>query len=129
MRKTVVRALYLIAGLLCVLIGLIGVILPLLPTTPFLLVAAFCFSRSSERLHQYLLNHRIFGGLIRDWENYGVIPLKAKVIATTMMLLMVSYPLFFKSFHIGLKMMVVATILLAMSYIWTRPSVPLLKKG
>ncbi|MCP4596564.1 YbaN family protein [Neptuniibacter sp.] len=129
MRKTVVRALYLIAGLLCVLIGLIGVILPLLPTTPFLLVAAFCFSRSSERLHQYLLNHPIFGGLIRNWEDYGVIPLKAKVIATTMMLVMVSYPLFFKSFHIGLKMMVVATIILAVSYIWTRPSVPLLKKG
>lgn len=129
MRKTVVRALYLIAGLLCVLIGLIGVVLPLLPTTPFLLVAAFCFSRSSERLHQYLLNHPVFGGLIRDWEDYGVIPFKAKVIATTMMLVMVSYPLFFKSFHIGLKMMVVATILLAVSYIWTRPSVPLLKKG
>ncbi|MGB0204686.1 MAG: YbaN family protein [Neptuniibacter sp.] len=122
MRKTVVRILYLTAGWLFVLLGLIGVLLPLVPTTPFLLVAAFCFSRSSERLHQYLLNHRLFGKFIRDWETYGVIPLKIKVLATGMILLMVSYPLIFKTFHIGLKAAVVVTIMGALAYIWTRPS-------
>lgn len=127
MRKTVVRALYLIAGLFCVLLGLIGVVLPLLPTTPFLLVAAFCFSRSSERLHQSLLNNRYVGQIIRDWERDGVIPMKAKVLATTMMLLMVSYPLIFKSFHYGLKLMVIATIIFALTYIWSRPSEPVMK--
>ena len=122
MRKTVVRSLYLVAGLFCVLLGLIGVLLPLLPTTPFLLVAAFCFSRSSERLHQALLNNRYFGRLIRDWEENGIIPLKAKILATSMMLLMVSYPMFFKTFHYGLKAMVVVTICFALYYIWSRPS-------
>ena len=122
MKHTLVRSLYLIAGIICILIGLTGVILPILPTTPFILLAAFCFSRSSERLHQYLLNHRLFGTLISNWENYGVIPRKAKILATAMMLLMVSYPLLFKTFHLGLKALVVATIILAMLYIWTRPS-------
>ncbi|WP_286237511.1 YbaN family protein [Neptuniibacter halophilus] len=124
MRKTVIRTLYLIAGSLCVILGLIGVLLPLLPTTPFMLLAAFCFSRSSERLHQALLNNRIVGKIIRDWEENGVIPLKAKILASSMMLLMVSYPLIFRTFHIGLKAMVVVTIIIALGYIWSRPSVP-----
>lgn len=129
MKKSAVRMLYLIMGLLCVLLGMIGVVLPLLPTTPFMLVAAFCFSRSSERLHQRLLNHRIFGKLIQDWENHGVIPLKAKVLSTVMMLTMVSYPLIFRDFHLGLKLAVVASIVFAVSYIWTRPSQPILGKS
>lgn len=122
MRATLTRYLYLTAGSLCVLLGLIGVVLPLLPTTPFLLVAAFCFSRSSERLHRYLLEHRLFGHLIKDWETYGVIPFKVKCLSTSMMLVMVSYPLLFKTFHWGLKAMVVVTVVGAMVYIWSRPS-------
>ena len=124
MKKTIARTLYLIAGIICVALGLTGVILPILPTTPFLLVAAFCFSRSSETLHQYLLNHRLFGTLISNWENYRVIPLKAKILASIMMPLMVSYPLLFISFHIGLKAIVVVTVCLAALYIWSRPSEP-----
>ena len=124
MRQTLIRTLYLTTGLFFVLLGLIGVLLPLVPTTPFLLVAAFCFSRSSERLHNYLLNHKWFGHYIRDWEAYNVIPLKAKIFSTSMMLLMVSYPLIFQDFHLGLKAMVVATILFALWYVWSRPSAP-----
>ncbi|WP_299179269.1 YbaN family protein [uncultured Neptuniibacter sp.] len=127
MRKTVVRTLYLISGMFCVVLGAIGVILPLLPTTPFLLVAAFCFSRSSERLHQALLHNRYFGKIIQDWEREGVIPFKAKLLSTIMMLLMVSYPLLYKSFHLGLKLLVVATIIFAMVYVWSRPSQVTLK--
>ena len=67
MRQKLIRMIFLISGLFFVLLGVIGLLLPLVPTTPFLLVAAFCFSRSSERLHQYLLNHRWFGHYIRDW--------------------------------------------------------------
>ena len=128
MRKTIVRGLYLTAGIFFVLLGLIGVILPLLPTTPFLIVAAFCFSRSSERLHQALLRNKLFGKLIQNWEEYGVIPLKAKLLSSFMMLAMVSYPLFFKTFHYGLKALVVLTVISALGYIWSRPSVPLLSE-
>ncbi|MGH1460432.1 MAG: YbaN family protein [Neptuniibacter sp.] len=129
MKSTVVRILYLLTGYLCVLLGIIGILLPLVPTTPFLLVATFCFSRSSERLHQYLINHPVFGKLIQDWEAYGVIPYRIKLLSTTMMLLMVSYPLIFKTFHLGLKALVVITILVALAYIWTRPSSPTLIKN
>ena len=106
------------------LLGLVGVVLPLLPTTPFLLVAAFCFSRSSERLHQALLNNRYVGHLIRDWEQHGVIPLKAKILATSMMIIMVSYPLIFRDFHLGLKAVAGATVIFALVFVWSRPSQP-----
>lgn len=116
------RGLYLAGGILAVILGVIGIVLPLLPTTPFILVAAFCFSRSSKTLHTYLVTHPVFGKLISDWENHGVIPLKAKLLGSSMMIIMVSYPLIFKDFHFGLKITVVITILLTLMYIWSRPS-------
>ncbi len=119
----VTKVLYLIAGIICLLLGLIGVVLPLLPTTPFVLLAAFCFSRSSEKLHRKLLDNKLFGPLIRDWEDNGVIPLKAKCIGSSMMILMVSYPLIFRDFAIELKLLVVLTIIAVLCYIWSRPSV------
>ncbi len=116
------RPLYLIAGILSLILGLIGVLLPLLPTTPFVLLAAFCFSRSSEALHRKLLANRLFGPLIRDWEENGIIPFKVKCLSTSMVLLMVSYPLLFKSFALGLKVLVVLSVAGALAYIWSRPS-------
>ena len=62
------RTLFLIAGCLSLLSGLIGILLPLLPTTPFLLLAAFCFSRSSTRLHRWLCTHPWFGPPIQQWQ-------------------------------------------------------------
>ena len=118
----VTKVLYLIAGMICLLLGLIGVVLPLLPTTPFVLLAAFCFSRSSEKLHRKLLENKLFGPLIRDWEESGVIPLKAKCIGSAMMILMVSYPLIFRDFALELKLLVVLTIIAVLCYIWSRTS-------
>ena len=90
MRQTLIRTLFLISGIFFVLLGIIGLLLPLVPTTPFLLVATFCFSRSSERLHQYLLNNRWFGHYIRNWEEHGIIPLKTKLFASSLLLIMIS---------------------------------------
>jgi len=56
-----------------------------LPTTPFVLLAAFCFSRSSERCERWLLNHRHFGPMVRDWREHRAIPWRAKCIAWAMM--------------------------------------------
>ena len=116
------RTLWLFFGLVALVLGFIGVFLPLLPTTPFVLLAAFCFSRSSERLHTWLLNHPWFGPLINDWEKYGVIRTRVKWIATLSMIVMVSYPLFFKDFAIWLKLIVIASIVCVLLFIWTRPS-------
>lgn len=119
------RTLYFIAGMLSLGLGIIGAVLPLLPTTVFVILAAFCFSRSSKRFHQMLLNNKLFGPMIAQWEAHGVIPLKAKCLASTMMLVMVSYPLFFKQLPIWAVIGVIATVVIALSYIWSRPSAPL----
>jgi len=72
------RFLWLLAGLTAVAIGAVGVVLPLLPTTPFLLIAAFAFARSSARLDRWLREHRSFGPLIGNWHRDGSIDRKAK---------------------------------------------------
>lgn len=118
------RVFYFSAGVISLLAGLVGVFLPLLPTTPFVILSAFCFSRSSHRLHRALLSHRLFGPIISEWEQHGVIPLKIKWLSTSMMLLMVSYPLLFKPFDLWLKAVTVAVVLFALAYIWSRPSLP-----
>ena len=116
------RAIYLFAGYLSLALGLIGVVLPLLPTTPFVLLAAFFFSRSSEKLHNKLLNNKVFGELIKRWEQDGTIPLKAKLLATFMMLTMVSYPLIYRPLDMSVKLLVVGAISFSLAYIWSRPS-------
>jgi uncharacterized protein len=75
------------AGAAALLTGFVGAFLPLLPTTPFVLLAALCFSRSSPRLEHWLLNHRRFGPLIHDWRAHHAIPLRAKRLAWVMMAL------------------------------------------
>ena len=64
---------WLVVGCLALALGALGIALPLLPTTPLVLVAAFAFARSSERLHQWLINHEIFGALIDNWRGVGLL--------------------------------------------------------
>ncbi len=67
------KYLYIILGIISTALGVVGAFLPLLPTTPFLLLAAFLFSRSSQRCHQMLMNHRIFGTYLKNYiENKGI---------------------------------------------------------
>jgi len=73
-----VRLLYLGAGFLALLLAVLGAILPVLPTTPFVLLAAACFARGSERFHRKLLENRIAGPIIREWQLYHSIPLRVK---------------------------------------------------
>ena len=79
------RSIYLLAGFALTATGIVGIFLPLLPTTPFLLAAAWCFSRSSPRLEQWLLDHRTFGQPLRDWRRDGAISARAKAIAVALM--------------------------------------------
>jgi hypothetical protein len=81
------RTLWLLAGGCCLLAGTIGIFLPLLPTTPFVLLAAFCFSRGSLRCETWLLSHPRFGPMVRDWRANRAIALPAKRLATLMMAL------------------------------------------
>lgn len=116
------RPLLLALAWICVGLGAVGIVLPLLPTTPFLLVAVWAFSRSSPEMAEKIRNHPIAGSYVRDWEDEGVIPLGAKIIAITMMLAMLGY----LHFGSGAPMWAVAAagvvIVVAAAYILTRPS-------
>ncbi len=79
------RALWVSLGATFVLLGFIGIFLPVLPTTPFILLAAACFARGSQRFHQWLLSHPRFGPLVHDWQAHRSIPLRAKCLALGMM--------------------------------------------
>lgn len=79
------RALWLMAGGISLLLGLAGIFLPLLPTTPFVLLAAACFSRGSTRCEAWLLGHPRFGPMVRDWRQHRAVPLRAKQLALVMM--------------------------------------------
>ncbi len=79
------RALLAACGLTAVALGVLGIFLPLLPTTPFLLLAAACFLRSSDRLHRWLLGHRTLGRVVRQYRENRAVPLKTK--AATILLL------------------------------------------
>ncbi|WP_170459469.1 YbaN family protein [Ruegeria arenilitoris] len=108
-------------GLLCVALAMIGVALPLLPTVPFLLLAAFCFARSSSRLHNWLMSHRTFGPLILDWQTSGAIRPAAKKAATLSVAavfglsVLVSVPS-----HVLIIQAV--TLGVVMIFIWSRPN-------
>jgi uncharacterized membrane protein YbaN (DUF454 family) len=78
-RSRIVRGLLIGSGVLCVGLGLLGAVLPLLPTTPFLLLAAACFARSSDRLHRWLYTNRFFGDYLRRFQAGEGLPLQAKV--------------------------------------------------
>ena len=81
LRATLVRRAWLALALLFIGLGSVGVVLPLLPTTPFLLLAAMCASRSSPALHAWLYSHPRFGPLLRDWRDHRAIRPRAKITA------------------------------------------------
>lgn len=82
-----VRALLLVCGGLALLAGVVGIFLPLLPATPPLILAAACFARAHRPFHEWMLGHRVFGPMLREWRDYGSIPYRTKLVAIVMMLI------------------------------------------
>ncbi|MEZ4438120.1 MAG: YbaN family protein [Polyangiaceae bacterium] len=85
------RALWLVAGLVSFAVGAVGVLLPGIPTTGPMLLALACFARSSPRLHDWLLEHPRLGPPLKRWRRDRIIPLRAKVMALSMMALSLTY--------------------------------------
>lgn len=118
--RLLMRLIWLVAGILSLGAGLIGVFLPLIPTVPFMLVAAFCFARSSERLHDWLVNHPRFGPQIINWREHGAISKSAKRLATLSILaaFAISLMLGLKPWVLGVQAVTLACVAL---FIWSRP--------
>lgn len=117
------RLLWITFGLSALALGLAGLALPLLPTTPFMLLAAACFAKSSPRLHDWLVGHRVFGRAIRDWRDYRAISPKAKRMALTAMTAALGLSLLL---GLGWKILALQAGVLGVmgSWIWTRPDGP-----
>ena len=108
-------------GLVCVAFAVVGIVLPLLPTVPFLLLAAFFFARSSSRLHNWLLTHRTFGPLILDWQSSGAIRPSAKKAATVSIAAVFGISVLIA---VPLYVLVIQALVLScvLTFIWTRPN-------
>lgn len=122
-KKQVTSAILVGLGWLSLAVGFVGIFLPVLPTVPFVILAALCFSKGSPKLHQWLRRHPRFGGSLVLWEDHGVIRKRGKWMASICMVLGLVYPVFFGKLPLVVKIGLVVTILCTMVFIWTRPSV------
>lgn len=114
-----VRFLFITVGVISLILGIVGVVTPVLPTTPFILLSGYCFARGSERFHDWILAHRYFGPMIRAFRDEKRIPLKAKIFATVMIVVTMSVTsiFFVKKIYAIAAMATVG--LLVVTYIWT----------
>ncbi len=116
------RLVWLALGFLCIALGVIGALLPLMPTTIFLILAAGCFARSSPRLEARLLAHPRFGPLVQGWRDTGAIPMRAKIAACAGMAL--GFGLFVAGVHprFGVGVFVAGLLAACAGWIVSRPA-------
>lgn len=117
------RPVYLSLGFFFVALGVIGAFLPVMPTTPFMLLALWAFANSSQRFHDWLYHHPIFGPPLRQWKEHRVIPLIAKVVSIVMMSISLGYLTFFTQTPAYIIVIVALGMLYAAWFILTKPSV------
>jgi uncharacterized membrane protein YbaN (DUF454 family) len=113
---------FIILGWLFFALGFIGAFLPVLPTTPFMLLALWAFARGSERFHAWLYNHRIFGPPLQKWDRHRVIPLHAKVLSVTAMLGSLAYMIWVSEVSDAAILAAAIVMLAAACYILPKPS-------
>ena len=118
------QRLFVLLGYTSLGLGFAGVFLPVLPTTPFILLSAFCFSRSSDRLHRWLLGHRTFGPLLLDWERGQAIRPRAKAWSILLMNGFIGYVLFFRETFLPVKLLLLMVMVAVSAFILSRPSAP-----
>jgi uncharacterized membrane protein YbaN (DUF454 family) len=120
------RGLFILAGTFFLVLGGVGIVLPILPTTPFLLLAAACYYKGSERMHRWMLNNRWFGGYIRNYKEGRGISLRAKVLTLSLLWVVMGYSALFM---VNLILVQMALLIIAVGvsiHVLTRPT---LKRG
>lgn len=123
-RSRVKRAAYLVLAWVALLLGVIGIVLPGLPTTPFVLLAAWAAARGSLRLHAWLRAHRVFGPMIRDWQASGAVSRRAKWAATVTMVACAGL-MFATAPRVWMAMSGSAVMLVVGTWLWLRPELRL----
>lgn len=122
--KLAYKTLLFTLGCISVILGIIGALLPIVPTTPFIILAAYLFSKSSPRVHSYLTSLPYFGDAIIDWETNRVIRPKAKAMSMFVIVMVFGSSIIFTSIHYGLKIMLVCIAIGCSTFILTRKSRP-----
>ena len=116
------RTIFFILGWVSIALAILGIPLPILPTTPFVLLAAFFFSKSSERWHKWLFNNKRLGPMVRNWQRHCAISVRAKILATVMMIALFGYTLIYVIVPIWIKILISLIGVTVMMFIHTRPS-------
>ena len=114
---------FMLGGYFFVGVGVLGLFLPVLPTTPFLLLASFCFVRSSPRLHHWLMDHRVFGRYVRDWEEKRGVRPGVKVTAFAMMACAVVATTAFAGLSFWVLGLMYALVAIGAAVVWRLPIV------
>ena len=117
-----IRYILISVGIICVGLGIVGVFLPLLPTTPFMLLAAACFARSSPRFHQALLNNRTFGPIIHQWQTQRSIPKKARKQAIILIIAVFSISILFVIEELVVRLLLAVTAAMLIVFLLRIPS-------
>lgn len=117
------RAAWFAIGILSLGTGLVGIVLPLLPTTPFILLAAYAFARSSKTWHDWLMGHRVFGPMIRDWQAHGAISRSGKISAFVALALVLVISVVLRVPAVWLALQIAALSAVA-AFILSRPLPP-----
>ncbi len=113
-------------GWLAVFLGVLGIVLPVLPTTPFILLAAACFAKSSPKFYQWLLNHKYFSQMIIDYQKYRGVSRKVKIRAISCMWFTMSLSAFIMA-KPWLTLCLLCSASLLSLYMWRMPEPPLLE--
>ena len=125
--KKITKVLLFIGGSICLVLGVIGIVIPILPTTPFLLLTAACYARSSQKFYDWLLNNRILGYFIKNYREGKGMPLRLKIFTLTLLwiTILLSVFLFVKHFWIQILLIIIA-LAVSVHIILIRPKI---KKG
>ncbi len=110
------------AGHFFVLLGILGVILPVIPASPFLILAAYFYNKGHPHFHQRLMNFPKLGPVLRDWDERKVLRLPAKLGTSFTIALLCAWPLYFGRHHLSVMILIVAFALTLITYIMTRKS-------
>jgi hypothetical protein len=90
-----VKILFVVLGLISLVVGILGVFLPLLPATPFLLFSAWSFAKSSDKLYNWLMNHKVLGTIIRDYRDEKSLTIRIKISAILLLWVSMLYSIFY----------------------------------